>query len=98
MTKAATLAPDTLGTAIRTRLADWQGALERHPAQARQILRKLLVGRLVFTPEVEADGTACYTFTGEAAYGRLLAGVIPGSNQWCREGESNPHGLAPTRF
>ena len=30
--------------------------LTRHTAQARQLLRKLLVGRLTFAPETRADG------------------------------------------
>ncbi len=30
---------------LRARLADWQGLLRRHVPQARQMLKKLLVGR-----------------------------------------------------
>jgi hypothetical protein len=37
---------------LRDRLDDWRGLFQRHPREARQILRKLLLGRLVFTPEV----------------------------------------------
>jgi site-specific DNA recombinase len=83
----ATLDPETLAASVQARLTDWQGLLERHPAQARQILRKLLVGRLVFTPRTDASG-AYYEFTGEASYGKLLAGVA-GSKEWCPRGESN---------
>jgi threonine dehydratase len=35
---------------------DWQGLIQQQPQQARQGLRKLLEGRLVFAPT--ADGTA----------------------------------------
>jgi hypothetical protein len=50
-------------------------------------LRKLLVGRLVFTPKTDATG-AYYEFTGQASYGKLLTGVA-GLNWWCPRGESN---------
>ena len=52
----ATLDPETLAGSHPGPAHGLAGALERHPAQARQILRKLLVGRLRFTPEVDADG------------------------------------------
>ncbi len=56
---------------LRERLEQWKDLLQRHPAQARQILRKLLVGRLVFTP-----GENGVEFRGEAALGRVLEGLI----------------------
>jgi site-specific DNA recombinase len=59
---------------LGARLADWQGLLERQPIQARQILRKLLVGRLIFEPFEDAGGRG-YTLRGQATYGRLLSGV-----------------------
>ena len=50
---------------LRHRLTDWQGLILEHPPQARQGLRKLLEGRLAFTPT--EDGTAV-EFSGQ---GRL---------------------------
>jgi chromosome segregation ATPase len=47
---------------LRERLTDWQGLIQQQPQQARQGLRKLLEGRLVFAPT--ADGTAV-EFTGQ---------------------------------
>jgi hypothetical protein len=47
-------------------LGEWRGWIGGHPQQARQILGKLVVGRLTFTPKVEA-GTAFYEFTGTGA-------------------------------
>ena len=41
---------------LTARLTEWRGVLSRHTAQARQLLRKLLVGRLTFAPETRADG------------------------------------------
>jgi hypothetical protein len=78
---------------IAGRLTDWQGLLERQPIQARQILRKLLHGRLVFTPLADLGG---YDIQGEASYGKMLAGLVPVGgtpelfeNGWC------PRGVTP---
>jgi hypothetical protein len=56
---------------ILAKLGDWSGLMGRRVAQARQILRHLLVGRIAFTPD--ADGTM--TFVGHASIGPLLAGT-----------------------
>lgn len=47
--------------------------MKAEPEKARQILRTLLTGRLVFEPDPERG---IYTFTGQASYGRLLTGVL----------------------
>jgi site-specific DNA recombinase len=56
---------------VEARLADWQGLLRRHVAQSRQILKKLLVGRIVFRRR--DDGV--YEFSGQASLGRIIAGL-----------------------
>jgi hypothetical protein len=66
-----TLDPATLTPAILAKLGDWSGLMGRRVAQARQILRHLLVGRITFTPE--ADGTMA--FVGSASLGPLIAGT-----------------------
>jgi hypothetical protein len=80
---------------------EWRSWIGGHPQQARQILGKLVVGRLTFTPKVEA-GTAFYEFTGTGALQPILAGVLPPGNrsgsdrvkQWCPRGETTAsHGL-----
>ena len=43
--------------------------------QARQLLRKLLTGPLVFTPIVEGQRHG-YRFQGEASIGKLLSGSV----------------------
>lgn len=60
---------------LRERLTDWQGLLHRQTAEARQILRRLLVGRLVFTPRGDEKGRY-YEFAGQGAISNLLAGVV----------------------
>jgi hypothetical protein len=44
---------------LRARLTDWHGRLGRQPAIARQILRKLLVGRLLLSPTRRRAPTRC---------------------------------------
>lgn len=60
---------------LRARLSDWRSLLRRQPIQGRQILRKLLVGRLTLTPG-EVDGRRVYEYQGEATLGRLLTGAF----------------------
>jgi hypothetical protein len=61
--------------AVRERLTDWHGLLESEPVQARQFLRKVLAGRIVFTAYPEAP-RPYYMFEGRASYGWLLAGIV----------------------
>ena len=65
----------TFAESLRGALADWRGILEGNPVQARQILRKLLVGRLILSPTVREDGRY-YEIAGKVSYGRLLTGII----------------------
>lgn len=70
-----------LARELAARLTDWQTVLQGQPVLARQILRKLPVGRLRLTPQ---PGCA-YAWTGQASYGRLLAGLI-GVQSWVPSG------------
>ena len=58
---------------LRARVADVKDLLAQHTPQARQMLRKLLNGKLEMTP-VEIDGRRGYRFTGTGTYERLLSG------------------------
>jgi len=58
--------------ALRARLDDWRGLL-RHTPLSRQVVTKLLDGRLVFTPRPE---DRAYEFTGQAQLGKLLRGIV----------------------
>jgi len=46
--------------------------LRREVPEAREILRNLIVGRIVFKPRPEAR---VYEFSGRGSFGRLLAGT-----------------------
>ena len=93
---AARLDAPKVKAELEKRLTDWQAIILSQPVKARQILRKLLAGRLALTP-VEGG----YRFHGKAVLGRALEGVAGAEsfhNQACREGGSNPHELALKGF
>ncbi len=62
---------------VREVLTDWQGLLAHQTMPAREILRNVLAGRLIFAPSPEER---IYTFTGNGSLGRLLEGKIPAWN------------------
>ena len=62
---------DRISKDLRTCLNDWRALLHRHIPQARQILRKLLVERVVFTPKTDH-----YEFVGTWTLGKLVSGVV----------------------
>ncbi len=57
------------------KLSDWRGLLQRQNGVARQILRKLLLGRLIFEPH-EDDLGKYYVIRGQCSFGKLLSGVV----------------------
>ena len=59
---------------LNARLSEWRELLRRHVVQARQILRKLMVGRLTFTPR-EESGARWYEFAGVGTLGNLINGL-----------------------
>jgi site-specific DNA recombinase len=64
---------------LRARVADVRGLLGRRIPQTRQLLRKLLIGRLECEGFVEPGGKG-YRFRGEATYAGLLTGAAATSN------------------
>jgi site-specific DNA recombinase len=70
------------------RLSDWKGLLRRHTSEARQILRRLLVGRLAFRPRT-GEGARYYEFRGEGSLSGILTGIV------ATEGLVAPTGFEP---
>jgi site-specific DNA recombinase len=66
---------------LRERLTDWQGLLQRQTVEARAILRRLLVGRLLFTPKEDEKGRY-YEFAGQGSISELLSGVVLPKGWW----------------
>ncbi len=79
--KAASLDATRLRLSLRERLTDWQGLLRRQPTEARQILRKLLTGRLVFTSREDANGPY-YEFVGKGSISEIVSGVVLPKDWW----------------
>lgn len=77
LAQAATLDVADVSAKLGTILDGWRDPLGGDVAQARQVLRKLLAGRLVFTPTTTADGTRMYEFTGHGVLDPIVAGAKP---------------------
>jgi hypothetical protein len=71
---------------LRGYLSDYQGLLHGHVSQAQQILRRLVKGRLVFTPTSDGD----YRFEGVGTVQPIIAGIVrkPANTAW-----SVPNGI-----
>ncbi len=70
--KLASLDAKRLARRAWEKLADVRGLLGKHTPQARQMLRKLLDGRIRCTP-FEEDGVRGYRYQATGTYGRLFA-------------------------
>jgi site-specific DNA recombinase len=61
---------------LRVQLGDWQAMLHQETRPARQALRALLAGRLIFRPQ-ERGGERFYIFEGPGTISTIIAGVLP---------------------
>lgn len=66
---------DRVEEELRSYLADWPSLAQQHPAQTRQILRKLLPRRIRVWREV-IGVEKHYRFEGEAAIGKFFSGLV----------------------
>jgi site-specific DNA recombinase len=69
------LDPARMEEELRSYLADWPMLTQRHPAQTRQLLRKLLPRRISVWRESHA-GEKRYCYEGEASVGRFFSGLV----------------------
>ncbi len=60
---------------VEATIADYRGLLARQTAEARLLLRELLVDRVLYTPVARAGGRWC-EFKAEGSLGRTLGGVV----------------------
>jgi site-specific DNA recombinase len=70
---------------LRARVKEWRALLGRQVPVARQIVTKLLDGRLVFTPREDRS----YDFSGRVSLGGLLQGTVYREG-WRPRRDSNP--------
>lgn len=77
LAQAAKLDVADVSAKLGTILNGWRDPLGGDVAQARQVLRKLLAGRLVFKPTTTADGARMYEFTGHGVLDPIVAGAMP---------------------
>jgi hypothetical protein len=71
--KVASLDAERIKRELRARAADVRALLGRRVPQARQILRKLVVGRVECEPFEDGDRRG-YRVSGQSTYARLLGG------------------------
>jgi len=64
----------------RAKVSEWSRTMRKQMPIARQVLQKLLKGRLVFTPETRGKVKG-YRFTGEGSLIPLLVGMVPDLSQ-----------------
>lgn len=65
----------TMEHELRAYLGDWLSLAPQHPAQTRQILRKLLPNRIRVWRDVHGEEKR-YHFEGEAAVGRFFSELV----------------------
>jgi DNA invertase Pin-like site-specific DNA recombinase len=74
----------------RAKVAEWSRTMRKQMPIARQVLQKLLKGRLVFTPETRGKVKG-YRFAGEGSLIPLLVGMVPALSQ----AVASPPGFEP---
>ena len=84
-----TIDPAALRQELESYIVDWRGLLRANVQQAQQALRRLVKGRLVFTPCGDH-----YEFSGIGTIKPLLGGLIPKLDGLVQKGTS-PTGFEP---
>jgi hypothetical protein len=95
---------------LREIVSDWKDPLSGDTSQARQVLRKLLYGRLKFSPKLDDTAMPYYEFSGAGVLDPLIKGSVSGTGngsidrsfndlkRWWPQRDSNPCLLSATRF
>jgi chromosome segregation ATPase len=71
--RAAARSGRRLAENLTTKLGEWRGLQRAYAPQARQMLRKLIEGRIVFTPKTE---TRSYAFVATGRLSRFFNGLV----------------------
>jgi hypothetical protein len=67
------MAPATQRKLLTEKLAGWKELLRANAPKARQMLRKLIDGRIVFNPDTSKR---CYRFVANGTMSQLLSGLV----------------------
>ena len=81
--RAASLEPRQQREMLRARLKEWRGLLREHAPRARQMVRKLIEGRIVFT--LDRKGLR-YSYTATGTMANVFNGLV------CPQGMASPAG------
>ena len=73
MEELSSFDPRRIERDLRKKLDEWRGLLRRQTPLSRQVLARLLDGRIVWTPNKDE---ARYEFSGRVRFDRLLSGVV----------------------
>ena len=74
-TSAARLDVRQVEKDLRAKLDDWKGLLHRQTPQARQVLKKLLAGPILFTPNMGGK-SRFYEFKATISLSQILSGTV----------------------
>jgi hypothetical protein len=79
---------------LRARLGDWKAMLRGHPAEARQMLGKLLGGQRVTLTPREENGARFYEYRAPCSFDRTIRdGLLKHERhpkRWWPQRDSNP--------
>jgi hypothetical protein len=89
--QVASFDADRIKADLRARVADVKGLLARRKPQARQMLRKVLPGKIELTP-VEENGRRGYRFTAQGTFENCCQepSSKPYHGRWWPQRDSNP--------
>jgi hypothetical protein len=71
---------------LQTKAEKWHGLLRKHAPIARQMVRKIVEGRIVFTPDRDARR---YTFLATGTLASFFSGIV------CPQAVASPTGVVP---
>jgi hypothetical protein len=88
-TRAVQVDRKEIETQLRARLDEWRGLLRQETLWSRQIITKLLDGKITFTPTTDKSGNPAYEMPAKLSFGRFFSGIL------CPKGGTSPTGFEP---
>jgi hypothetical protein len=74
--KAPQIEPTEVRTKLMARLAEWRNLLRKETLWSRQIITKLLDGKITLTPTHDESGTSAYEMQAKLSLGGLFSGIL----------------------